>query len=234
MKAVILAGGVGKRLEPYTTVLPKPLMPVGDMPILEIILKQLKKFGYKEIILAVGHLAGVIKAYLGAGEKFGIKLHYSLENGPLGTVGPLKLVEEKLREDVFLVMNGDVLTDLNLSTFMEFHKVEDSLLTLAVTERKVFMDYGVVYLDGNVIVDFEEKPSPAYWVSMGIYGMKPEVLKYIPMGRKYDIPDLVYDLLKKGVKISAYKYTGFWLDIGREEDAKRAQIEFERRRDSII
>jgi NDP-sugar pyrophosphorylase family protein len=234
MKAVILAGGKGKRLEPYTTVLPKPLMPVGDMPILEIILKQLKRFGYGEVILAVGHLAGIIEAYFGDGKEFGVKLHYSFESEPLGTVGPLKLIEDLLSKDSFLVMNGDILTDMDFSDFIKFHRAEDSLLTLAVTERRVSIDYGVIHLDGNLIVDFDEKPSPSYWVSMGIYCMKPEIFKYIPKGVKYDIPDLVRDLLNNGERISAYRYTGFWLDIGREEDAKRAQVEFEKRKNFII
>jgi NDP-sugar pyrophosphorylase family protein len=233
MKAVILAGGKGRRLEPYTTLLPKPLMPVGDMPVLEIILKQLKRAGFTEAILAVGHLAGLIEAYFGDGESLGIHLRYSVEHEPLGTVGPLKAMEPDLRDGSFLVMNGDVLTDLDLRELFEFHKKEKGSVTVCVNERKVGIDFGVVKREGKEIVGYEEKPTLSYWVSMGIYVFHPDALRFVPESRPFDLPDLVLSLLENRKKVSAYPYDGFWLDIGREEDFRAAQSEFERMRGSL-
>jgi len=226
--AVVLAGGKGRRLEPYTTVLPKPLVPVGDYPILELILRQLKKFGWQNIYLAVGHLAGLIEAYFGNGEKLGINLKYSYEEKPLGTVGPLKLLEGKLSES-FLVMNGDVLTDMNLIEFEEFHRKEKGTLTIAVNERSVEIDFGVIQLDGKRIVGYKEKPKESFWVSMGIYFFEKKALRFVPEGKRFDIPDLVIELIKRGENVCAFPYRGFWLDIGREEDLRRAQKEYENR-----
>ncbi len=234
MKVVILAGGKGKRLEPYTTLLPKPLMPVGEYPILEIILRQLKYYGFKEVILAVGHLAELIQAYFGSGEKLGIKIEYAFEPYPLGTVGPLRLIEKRLDDSPFLVMNGDILTDLDFKEFMDFHISAGGVLTVGVKKRRVDIDFGVAELSGNVIVNYREKPTFDFWVSMGVYIFEPTILEYIPEGQRYDFPDLVRKLIENGEKISAYLYNGFWLDIGREEDMKRAQYEFESRKDSLL
>ncbi len=234
MKAIILAGGKGKRLEPYTTILPKPLMPVGDFPILELILRQLRKYGFDEAILAVGHLAGLIQAYFGDGGSLGIKLKYHVEDEPLGTVGSLKALEDYILDECFLVMNGDVMTDLDFRKVVEFHRQEKPALTIAVNKRDVFIDFGVVELDGKRIVGYREKPTLHYWVSMGIYVFDRRALSYIPKGDRMDLPELVIRLLKAGEKVSAYKYEGFWLDIGREEDFKRALVEFERRKDVLL
>lgn len=222
MKAVILAGGKGRRLEPYTTVLPKPLMPVGEYPVLEIILRLLKKYGFHDVYLAVGHLAGLIEAYLGNGERLGLNITYSIEEEPLGTVGPLKLIEKKLKDESFLVVNGDVLTDMNIREFFEFHKNSERTMSIAITERKVHIDYGIVKHDGVKIDNFEEKPTLTYWVSMGIYAMSPRVFGFIPEG-KFDIPDLIHTLLREKEEIGVYPYRGYWLDIGREEDMRKAQ-----------
>ena len=234
MKAVILAGGKGRRLEPYTAVLPKPLMPVGEYPILELILRQLRKSGVDEVILAVGHLAGLIQTYFSDGRDLGIKLTYHMEDVPLGTVGPLKAMEDMLDDPFFLVMNGDVMTDLDFRDVIEFHKKENSVLTIAVNRRDVFIDFGVVELSENRIVGYSEKPSLHYWVSMGVYVFSREALRFIPRGEKYDLPQLVWRLLEKNQKVSAYRYEGFWLDIGREDDFRKAQEEFEKRRDSLL
>lgn len=223
MQAVILAGGKGTRLAPYTTVLPKPLMPVGDRPILEIILLQLKKEGFDKITLAVGHLAGLIQAYFGDGSRLGMSLKYSLEESPLGTVGPLKSIVDPLDPDGFIVLNGDVLTDLSFKKFLQFHRDSQYPLSIAVAERNVFIDFGVVELKGDKIVGYSEKPSLTYWVSMGVYAFSQKALDFIPIGRKYDLPQLVLELIKKGEGVGAFRYRGFWLDIGREEDAKLAQ-----------
>ena len=234
MKAVILAGGKGRRLEPYTAVLPKPLMPVGDYPILELILRQLKKSGIEEVVLAVGHLAGLIQTYFSDGRELGLKLTYHMEDEPLGTVGPLRAMEDMLDTPYFLVMNGDVLTDLDFRDVIEFHRKENPLLTIAVNRRDVFIDFGVVELSENRITGYSEKPSLHYWVSMGVYVFSRDTLKYIPKGQKYDLPQLVWRLLDENEKVMAYRYEGFWLDIGREEDFRRAQEEFEKRRDSLL
>ena len=234
MKVVILAGGKGKRLEPYTTLLPKPLMPVGEYPILEIILRQLKYYGFNEVILAVGHLAELIQAYFGKGEKLGMKIDYVFEPHPLGTVGPLKLMQDRLNDTPFLVMNGDILTDLDFKEFMDYHLNSGGTLTVGVKKRAVNIDFGVADLSGNVIVNYREKPTFEFWVSMGIYIFEPPILNYIPDKKKFDFPDLVQELIAHGEKISAYLYNGFWLDIGREEDMKRAQYEFESRKDTLL
>ncbi len=223
MQAVVLAGGKGTRLFPYTTILPKPLMPVGERPILEIILLQLKKAGFKEVILAVGHLAGLIQAYFDDGSRLGISLKYSIEEEPLGTVGPLRMLEEELDEDGVLVMNGDVLTDIPFGDFLKFHRGSGYPLSIAVVKRNVPIDFGVVELKGDVIEGYREKPKLDYWVSMGVYAFSKSAIEVIPKGKRYDLPQLVVELLKRGEKVGAYRYSGFWLDIGREEDAKLAQ-----------
>ncbi len=152
----------------------------------------------------------------------------------LGTVGPLKAMEDMLDDPFFLVMNGDVMTDLDFRDVIEFHKKENSVLTIAVNRRDVFIDFGVVELSENRIVGYSEKPSLHYWVSMGVYVFSREALRFIPRGEKYDLPQLVWRLLEENQKVSAYRYEGFWLDIGREDDFRKAQEEFEKRRDSLL
>lgn len=234
MKAVVLAGGKGKRLEPYTTLLPKPLMPVGEFPVLEILIRQLKRYGFSRIYLAVGHLAGLIEAYFQGGKKWGVEIEYSIEEEPLGTVGPLNLLKDKLTESSFLVLNGDILTDLNLSDFMMYHTDTGGIMTIGVVHRFVNVDFGVLDIANKKVVGFKEKPVLEYPVSMGIYAMRPEIFDYIPAREKFDLPDLVFELLKNGEDVYVYDYKGFWLDIGREEDFRRAQEEFIRRKDSIL
>ncbi len=223
MRAVILAGGRGKRLEPYTTILPKPLMPVRDKPVIEIIIRKLIFSGFDDIYIAAGHLAALLQTYLGDGSRYGARITYSLEDKPLGTIGPLKLIESHLKDEPFMVLNGDVLTDLNLSEFWEFHLSQDSPMTIAVTERHIHIDFGVAELDGDRISAYREKPSISQWVSMGIYGMKPEVFEFIPEGRYFDLPQLVHRLIATDAGVAAYRHNGFWLDIGREEDFRSAQ-----------
>jgi len=233
MKAVILAGGKGKRLEPYSTVIPKPLMPVGDMPIMEIIVSKLVRCGFKEIYVACGHLAGLIKSYFNDGTKWGAKIEYSVEDRELGTVGPLKLLRDKLDES-FLVINGDTLTDLDFSKIYRFHLVQGSPLTIGIIKRSVNVDFGVVTFDGEKLKDYAEKPVIDYYVSMGVYVFNPYILRRIEANRKYDLPDLVDDLLKDKLEISVYRHDGFWLDLGRKEDFAVANEEFEKKRKEIL
>lgn len=222
MKAVILAGGMGTRLRPYTTVFPKPLVPIGDKPILEIVIEQLANNGIKEIIMAVGHLAELIKAYFGSGEKFGVKIKYSREDKPLGTAGPLGVFREELNE-TFLLMNGDILTDLRYSEFIEFHKKSNVIATIGITKRNVDIDYGVLELNSEQnISKWIEKPTIDYLVSMGIYVLEPKAIEHIPKDTKYDLPQLVIDLVNSNEKVKGYMFDGYWLDIGRVEDYQKA------------
>ena len=196
MKAVILAGGKGTRLAPYTTILPKPLMPIGDMPSLEIVLRQLRGYGFKEISLAVGYLAELLMAYCGDGSKFGLQINYSYEDKPLGTAGPLSLVPGL--DETFLVMNGDLLTTLDYREMYQFHRKRGAIATLATYEREVKIDLGVLEIDeGGWVKDYIEKPTYKYSVSTGVYIFEPEVLTYITPNQRLDLPELILKLKRK-------------------------------------
>ncbi len=233
MQAVILAGGKGKRLAPYTTVLPKPLMPIGDMPILEIVIRQLKKHGFTDIILAVGHLAGLIEAYFGDGSKWGVKITYSIEDEPLGTAGPLALIDSL--EENFLVMNGDLLTNIDYSNLMKFHLESGALSTVSMYNKDVPISLGVLELndDGN-IVDYIEKPTLKYKVSMGIYVFNKNIQDHIGKGKYLDFPDLIKALIQDGENVSGYMFEGYWMDIGRHEDYSKVLEEFESMKDDLL
>ena len=222
MKAVILAGGKGKRLKPYTTVFPKPLMPIGDKPVLEIVIQQLKSHGVDKIIMAVGHLAELVMAFFNDGSKYGVEIKYTREDKPLGTAGPLALMKAELKE-TFLMMNGDVLTTLNFSDLVNYHKRNGAIATIALKKRDVKIDFGVVELDeGNSIVGYTEKPEIDYLVSMGVYVFDPGVLEYIRPNKYLDFPNLIEKLISNGEKVKGYFYDGYWLDIGRSEDYEKA------------
>lgn len=222
MKAVILAGGKGTRLRPYTKIFPKPLVPIDDKPVLEIIINQLARNDFTEIIMAVGHLAELIQTFFGDGSKFGVKIEYSREDQPLGTAGPLLQVQDQLTE-TFLMMNGDVLTNLNISELIEFHKSNKAAATIAVNKRKVDIDYGVVETDDHATINnWLEKPTIDYQVSMGIYILEPEALDYIPSNEAFDLPDLILALINDNKLVKGYFFDGFWLDLGRPEDYERA------------
>lgn len=226
MKAVILAGGKGTRLAPYTTVFPKPLMPIGQKPILEIIINQLKESGFTEVILAVGHLAELIKSYFNDGRSLGIKISYSKEEMPLGTAGPLAQIDDL--NETFLVMNGDILSDISFPDLIKTHRNSHAIATISVHQRNMKVDYGVIKIgDGNNIIDYVEKPVLNYDVSMGIYMFEPSILKFIEKGKKLDFPDLVIDLIKAGEKVASFASTCSWLDIGRPDDYEKAQLEYE-------
>lgn len=233
MKAVVLAGGKGTRLAPYTRIIPKPMMPVGDRAVLEILLLQMKRAGINEVVLTVGHLSGLMKAYFQDGQQFGLRICYSFENRPLGTAGPLAMVEGL--EDTFLVTNGDVLTTLNLMDLFRFHAQSGAIATIATHRRKVFIDLGVIHVNGgHEIVDYIEKPTLEYQVSMGIYVFEPRVLRYIPKGEYLDFPDLVKTLLAVGEKVVAYPFDGYWKDLGRPDDYEQANLDFEQIRNQIL
>lgn len=229
MRAVILAGGKGTRLLPYTTVLPKPLMPIGDMPILEVVIRQIKRYGFTEITLAVGHLAELLEAFFGDGRKFGVKIDYCLEDEPLGTAGPLSMIEDLT--ETFLVMNGDVLTTLDYSELLRFHQLHKGIATIGTFKRSVKIDFGVIEKgDAQEVKGYVEKPVLDYLVSMGVYIFESRVLKYIKHKQRLDFPDLVKMLIVNKEKVVAYPFDGYWLDIGRHDDYGRANEEFEKRR----
>jgi NDP-sugar pyrophosphorylase family protein len=217
VRAVILAGGKGTRLRPYTTVLPKPLMPVCDMPIIEVVLRQLKWAGITRVTLAVAYLAELLQAYCLDGEKFGIEIAYSREEKELSTAGPLKLIEGL--DDTFLVMNGDLLTTLNYRRLLAFHKREGATATIATHTRKVKIDFGVVESTmSNVLDRYIEKPEFTYRVSMGINVIEPRALSYIGKDEVLGMPDLMLRLKDAGEKVCTYEEPCTWYDIGRIED----------------
>lgn len=233
MKAVVLAGGKGTRLAPYTRIIPKPMLPVGDRAILEILLLQMKRAGIEEVVLTVGHLSGLMKAYFQDGQQLGLRICYSYESRPLGTAGPLALIEGL--EETFLVTNGDVLTTLSLTDLIKFHAQSGGIATIATHRRKVFIDLGVIHVNGgHEIVDYIEKPTLEYQVSMGIYVFEPRVLRYIPKGEYLDFPDLVKNLLAVGEKVVAYPFDGYWKDLGRPDDYEQANLDFEQIRNQIL
>jgi len=234
MKAVILAGGKGARLRPYTKILPKPLMPIGDMPILEILLRQMKATGLiDEAILTVGYLEELLRAFFKDGERFGLKIDYSFEEHPLGTAGPLSLIDGLT--ETFLVTNGDVLTTLDIADLVRYHRENGAVATIAMHARQVNVDLGVLELEGdNRVADYIEKPSYDFNVSMGIYIFEPGVLAFIPKNEYLDFPNLVLKLLAAGEKVMGYPFNGYWQDLGRQEDYEQAVEEFEQLRPQIL
>lgn len=231
--AVILAGGKGTRLRPYTVVLPKPLMPIGEYPILEVIVRQLAKHGFDRITMAVNHQAELIKAFFGNGEKWNIVIEYSLEDKPLGTMGPLRLISD-LPEN-FLVMNGDILTDLSFSDFYDEHVNEKQLFTISSYKRQQLIDYGVLMLNEQKnLLGFTEKPKTVHEVSMGIYMVSRKILKFIPDGTPYGFDSLMLDLLNGKCNVSVKNYDGYWLDIGRPDDYMQAIEQFDSMKEKFI
>lgn len=233
MQAIILAGGKGRRLLPYTTVLPKPLMPIGDYPIIEVILRQLKRCGFTRVSISTGYLHELLHAYLDSNKTLGLKLEYSHEEIPLGTIGPLRLIENL--EDTFLVMNGDILTDLDYRKLIESHKKRGAIATVATYQRDVNIDFGVLERDSdNKIVAFREKPTYHFDVSMGVYVFSRKILDYVPPDTPFGFDQLMYALIAKNERVYSYPHAGYWLDIGRPDDYARSIEEFERFKDRFL
>lgn len=228
MKAVILAGGKGTRLKPYTTILPKPLVPIGDKAILEILIGRLKKYGITDLTMCVNHLAELIMAYFGDGSKWGVKIEYSFEDKPLSTVAPIKLI--KGLPENFFVMNGDLLTDFDFNKFYNYHLLSNELLTVATYKRKHKTDFGVIDIDEakNIATGFREKPEQILNVSMGLYVFRKDVLDFVPENTPFGFDDLMLTLLDKKKAIKVYPYDGYWLDIGRPEDYEKANEDIEK------
>ncbi len=218
MHAIIMAGGKGTRLKPYTTLIPKPLVPIGnERAILEIILMQLIKHKINRVTLCVNHLANLIMAYFGDGSRWGVKIDYSIEETPLSTIGPLTLIDNL--EENFIVMNGDVLCDIDFSAFYNKHVDEKRDVTVAVAKRETKVDFGVItYNADNKITDFYEKPVSLINVSMGIYCINKKVILNLERGVKFGFDDLMYQGVRENLGFSVFPFDGFWLDIGRPED----------------
>lgn len=232
MQAVILAGGKGTRLRPITNSIPKPLVPIGDMPILEVVLKQLKYYGFSRVNMAVSHLAHLIKSFFGDGEKYNLKISYSVEDIILGTAGPISLLNDL--DDDFLVMNGDVLTTINYSDLFNYHKKKMNSITIATYKKRIKIDLGVLEINSNKFLNYIEKPTYDFIVSMGIYVINKNVIEFIPKNRKYDMPELIIDMNNKGYRIGCYSGDYEWLDIGRIEDYELAVDLFEKNKNKYI
>jgi len=227
VRAVILAGGKGTRLWPYTAVLPKPLLPVGDRPIIEVVLGQLARAGVARATLAVGHMAQMFPQILGNGSRRGMRVDYAREKRPLGTAAPLRNIAGL--KETFLVLNGDILTDLDFRELIRYHKKKRAQATVATFKRSVGVDFGVVETGpSGMIADYLEKPHLHYRVSMGIYVFEPAVLKAIPKRGPFDFPELILRLLEAGAPVASFPFRGRWLDIGRPDDFHQAQAEMAR------
>jgi NDP-sugar pyrophosphorylase family protein len=232
MRAIILAGGKGTRLAPYTTVLPKPLMPIEEMPILEIVMRQLAHYGIRDITLAVGYLAELLMAYCGDGSRFGVKLDYSREEQPLGTAGPISLIPDL--HETFLVMNGDLLTTIDYGRLWQYHRERGAIATLASYRREVKIDLGVIEAEDGWVKDYIEKPTYQYAVSTGIYIFEPDVIGFMERGQRLDLPGLVLRLMAAGKQVNVYNFDGYWLDIGRHDDYASAIEEFSAHRSEFL
>lgn len=231
-RAVILAGGKGTRLRPYTVVLPKPLMPVGEYPILEVIIRQLVHAGFNHITLTVNHQAEIIKAFFGDGSKWNITIDYSLEEKPLSTMGPLSLINDL--PDNFLVMNGDILSEIDYAGFHDNHVISGNIFTISSHVREQVNLYGVLETEDGFLTGFKEKPKSTFQVSMGVYMLNKKVLDYIPHNEAYGFDTLMLDMLKKGEKVSVVPFSGYWLDIGRPDDYMQAIEEFEKKKNIFL
>lgn len=222
MKAVIQSGGKGTRLRPYTTILPKPLMPIGSKPVLELLLKWLRRNGIREVYVTTGYLGNLIRSFCGDGRQWDLRISYTEELEPLGTVGALSLLRDKL-DGTFLVLNGDLLTDLNLNAFVACHRERGCPLTIATVEKDIRMDFGIIENKNDRVACFREKPRLRHLVSMGVYCMELEMLDHIPAGVPYGFDDLMFRMLDLGIPVTTFLHSGFWLDIGRPEDFQKAQ-----------
>lgn len=232
-RAIILAGGKGTRLQPYTVVLPKPLMPLGEYPILEVIIRQLVQHGFDHVTLAVNHQAEIIRAFFQDGAKWGIKIDYSLEDKPLSTMAPLRLIND-LPEN-FLVMNGDILTDLSFSDVFEEHVRKNNIFSISSHVRDQKIDYGVLEIDvDGYLCGFSEKPKSQYLVSMGVYMVSSRIMDFIPEGQSYGFDNLMLDLIAAKQAVSVREFDGYWLDIGRPDDYMQAIQEFEQMKSRFL
>jgi NDP-mannose synthase len=231
--AVIMAGGKGTRLQPYTLVLPKPLMPVGGQPVIEILLMWLRRSGIEKCYISTGYLGHLIRILCGDGSQWGMDIAYSLEPHPLGTIGALRLLKDNL-DSTFVVLNGDLITDLDLGQFIRFHKKQGGNITVAITKKDHKMDLGVISHANNRITEFKEKPTISHDVSMGVYCLEPAVLDMIPDNVPFGFDSLMNEALIWDMPVYTYRHDGLWMDIGREEDFLLAQQNFMREHKELV
>ena len=226
MKAVILAGGLGSRLKPFTQAIPKPLLPIGEKSVMEIQIERLKSYGFDEIYLATNYKSEYIANYFGDGSRYGVKLEISKETKRLGTAGPLLLLKNVLTEP-FLVMNGDILTLVDFKTLYDFAIKQASLLTVSVKKEITPFAFGNIDFSGDLVTNIQEKPDIEMFILAGIYIMKPDIFKYFPEGEYFGMDTLMLDMLDKKDPISKHLITEYWLDIGRVADYEKAQEIYE-------
>ncbi len=233
-QAVIIAGGKGIRLRPYTTLIPKPLVPIGeDHSILEIVMRQLAEQGFERVVLAIGHLGSLIRAYVGDGSQWGIEVEYFQETSPLGTIGPALMFLNDC-PDNFLVMNGDIITNIDYADLLQTHIEARSPFTIATYERETKIDFGVLDVHGAEVTSFREKPTMTYAVSMGVYAVARRTLRRYKAGTPLGVDTLIKDMLRREQHPTSYPFNGYWLDIGRPEDYDRANVEFETIKSSLL
>ena len=225
-KVILMVGGLGTRLRPLTNDVPKPMLDVGNKPILHTIVENFAKYGYTDIIMCVNYKSEIIKEYFGNGDKFGVKIEYVLENKRMGTAGALSLLKEKPKDD-FFVMNGDLLTNVNFEYLHEYHKDSNALASICIRKYEMQVPYGVVNVRANKVTSITEKPTQSFFVSAGIYMFSPIVLDFIPKGVFYDMPTLLGELLKQGFAVYPFFIREYWLDIGKMDEYRRANDEYE-------
>ena len=232
-QVVILAGGQGSRLRPYTTILPKPLLPVGEIPILEILVRQLKHYGFKNILISTGYLAELIEAYFGDGRRWGVTIRYVRESNPLGTAGALKLARNT--ENNFLVLNGDVLTDMDFAAFFKWHVRQKACGSIVIKERRIKGDFGVVEVGSNFeLKTYREKPETQSFVSIGVNAFNKKAKSYINPNESIGIPDLMLRIKDRAQRVCCYQMYDQWLDLGRFEDLEQAKDLFEGHKKKFI
>ncbi|WP_418640913.1 nucleotidyltransferase family protein [Sulfurimonas sp. ST-27] len=224
-RVVLMAGGLGTRLRPLTQDVPKPLLKVGNKPILETIIENFAKYGFVNIIISVNYKADMIKKYFGDGSTLGVNIDYIQEDKRLGTAGALSLIKERPQEP-FFVMNADLLTNVNFEHLLDYHSFENSVGTMCVREYDYQVPYGVIQTEGSKIISIEEKPVHKFFVNAGIYVLSPQVFEYIPKNEFYDMPTLFEDIIKNELKTISFPIHEYWLDIGRMSDFEQAQNEY--------
>lgn len=222
-KAVILSGGLGMRLRPFTEVIPKPLLPVGEKAITEIQIERLKQFGFSDVFLATNYKSDYLENFLGDGSRYGVKLAISKEDKPLGTAGPIKLLKRKLKDAPFLVMNGDILSLVDFDVMYRAAEANDALLTVGIKKIVTPYEFGNIYFDGDRVTRIEEKPDIITYALAGIYVMKPDIMKWIPDNEYFGMDTLIKRLLEQGSPVCKYEIEEYWLDIGRTGDYEKAQ-----------
>ena len=222
MKAVILAGGLGTRLRPFTETIPKPLLPIGEKAILEIQIERLKKFGITDVFLATNYKSDYIESFFGDGSRYGVRLHISKEEKPLGTAGPITLLRKELTEP-FFVMNGDILSLIDFGKMMAFASQTDACLTIAIKKEITPFAFGNIFFEGDYVTGIQEKPDIVMYILAGIYVMKPGIFDLIPADTYYGMDVLIQEMIRRNLPVAKYELREYWLDIGRLNDYEKAQ-----------